>query len=72
MTKNDDLYSQPLGNLKWRKSTFSNPHNCVEVAELVDGRGYALRDSKNPGHSALIFTPGEWDAFVKGAAAGEF
>lgn len=31
-----------------------------------------VRDSKNPGAGALVFTPGEWDAFLDGARGGEF
>jgi hypothetical protein len=31
-----------------------------------------IRDSKNPQGPVLRFTPGEWDAFLAGALAGEF
>jgi hypothetical protein len=58
----------------WHKSSFSGPVNgqeCVEVAYLPDG-GRALRDSKDPNGPVLRFTAGEWDAFTKGARAGEF
>jgi hypothetical protein len=56
----------------WRKSTRSGPYsdNCVEVA-FVSG-GVALRDSKDPDGPALLFTDGEWDAFVGGTKGGEF
>jgi hypothetical protein len=56
----------------WRKSSRSGPwtDNCVEVA-FVDG-AIAVRDSKNPMGSVLVFTPSEWDAFVAGAKDGEF
>jgi hypothetical protein len=61
-----------LANAVWRRSTRSGPYsdNCVEVA-FVDG-AIAMRDSKNPSGSVLIFTPSEWDAFVEGAKDGEF
>ena len=45
--------------------------NCVEVAELEDGR-VAVRHSSAPNGVANIFTPGEWDAFLDGARKGEF
>ena len=60
-----------LGGAVWAKSSRSgNNGNCVEVA-FVDG-AIAVRDSKNPEQRALIFTAGEWDAFVGGAKDGEF
>ncbi len=61
-----------LDNALWRKSARSGPwtDNCVEVA-FVDG-AVAVRDSKNPDGPVLIFTSGEWDAFVDGAKDGEF
>jgi hypothetical protein len=61
-----------LDGLSWIKSSlsFSNS-NCVEVAALPGG-GVAVRSSKNPAGAVLRFTPGEWDAFVGGAKAGEF
>lgn len=31
-----------------------------------------VRDSKDPGGSALVFTPSEWDAFTAGVVGGEF
>jgi hypothetical protein len=43
----------------------------VEVAHL-DGGLVGVRDSKNPGGPALVFTPGEWDAFTGGVTDGEF
>jgi hypothetical protein len=61
--------------LVWAKSSFSNNGgNCVEVSHtLLDTTGRLLvRDSKNPDGSQLSFTPAEWTAFLKGAAAGEF
>lgn len=61
-----------LASAQWRKSTFSaNSGECVEVAVLEDG-GHAVRDSKNPTGSVLIFTPGEWAAFTAGVRDGEF
>jgi len=63
-----------LDRAVWRKSTRSNGNggnNCVAVAFLTDGVT-AVRDSKNPSGPALIFTRGEWAAFVGGVKDGEF
>jgi hypothetical protein len=43
---------------------------CVEVAFVADA--IAVRDSKNTAGPVLVFTRGEWDAFVEGAKDGEF
>jgi Domain of unknown function (DUF397) len=57
----------------WVKSSYSGPTggNCVEVAFLADGE-VAMRNSRDPGGPALIFTRAEWDAFLGGARDGEF
>lgn len=56
----------------WRKSTRSGgADNCVEVATATD-RHVGVRDSKNPDAGILVFTPGEWSAFVAGVRDGEF
>jgi hypothetical protein len=61
-----------LSRAQWLTSTRSgtDSDNCVEVA-FVD-EAIAVRDSKNPGGPALVFTAAEWDAFVGGAKDGEF
>jgi Domain of unknown function (DUF397) len=61
-----------MGGIIWRKSHFSNPSgNCVELAELPDGR-VAMRNSRDPEGPALIYTRCEADAFVRGVKSGEF
>lgn len=57
--------------LRWRKSSFSAVAECVEVAELDDGR-IGVRNSNDPDAGMVAFTRGEIDAFVKGVKAGEF
>ncbi|ETK33779.1 Scr1 family TA system antitoxin-like transcriptional regulator [Microbispora sp. ATCC PTA-5024] len=56
----------------WRKATRSNTvgNQCVEVA-LLRG-GIAVRDSKDPEGPRLMFSPGEWEAFIDGVKGGEF
>ncbi|WP_103350342.1 DUF397 domain-containing protein [Amycolatopsis sp. CA-128772] len=49
--------------------------DCVEYAfiEHTDGVTYtAMRQSAKPDGVILVFTPSEWDAFVKGVRDGEF
>jgi hypothetical protein len=56
----------------WVKSTYSNPSgNCVELARLPGG-GIALRNSRDPGGPALIYTREEIAMFLHGAKDGEF
>jgi hypothetical protein len=62
-----------LHGTSWVKSRRSGPTggNCVEIAFLPDGE-VAVRNSRHPDGPALVFTAAEWDAFVGGAADGEF
>ena len=61
-----------LGHLTWRKSSYTsaNGGNCVEVAEFT-GAAIGVRDSKDPDGPKLLFSSGEWQAFIAGIKAGE-
>jgi len=62
-----------LPGLRWRKSRRSNPSgNCVELAQLADGTGIAVRNSRDPEGPALIYTTEEIQAFILGARDGDF
>jgi hypothetical protein len=62
-----------LSGVRWRKSRRSNPSgNCVELAELPDGTGIAVRNSRDPEGPALIYTVEEIAAFILGARDGDF
>ncbi|MFY1597351.1 DUF397 domain-containing protein [Micromonospora sp. WMMD737] len=55
----------------WRKSTRTQQSGqCVEVARV--GESVGVRDSKDPTGPVLVFTPGQFAAFLEGAAEGEF
>jgi Domain of unknown function (DUF397) len=60
-----------LSAASWRTSSFSQSGECVQTAFLPGG-SVAVRHSKDPDGSLLIYTRGEWDAFLKGAKDGEF
>jgi hypothetical protein len=55
----------------WRKSRYSNPTgNCVEVAELAEGR-IAVRNSRHPDGPALLYTGAGMAAFIQGVKGDE-
>ncbi|MFW5415579.1 DUF397 domain-containing protein [Nocardiopsis sp. CNT-189] len=56
----------------FRTSSYSNAssNNCVEVADTP--RASAVRDTKNRGLGALLFTSPEWQAFLDAAKRDAF
>jgi hypothetical protein len=61
-----------LTGAKWHKSTRSSGGNsCVEVADNLP-RIVAVRDTKDRAGGTLIFTRGEWAAFLDGVKEGDF
>jgi len=56
--------------LHWRKSTFTDNGQCVEVAETDDG--VLVRNSNHPDAGTVLFTRAEMAAWVLGCKAGEF
>jgi hypothetical protein len=65
----------PTGDLpasEWIKSQLSGAQgNCVEMAKLPSGE-IAMRNSRDPGGPALIFTRDEIAAMIGGAREGDF
>ncbi|WP_083934295.1 DUF397 domain-containing protein [Nocardiopsis baichengensis] len=53
----------PLRELRFRKSSYSTPQNCVEVAD-VPGMS-AVRDTMNRQRGHLEFPSAEWTAFLR-------
>ena len=62
-----------LTGARWVKSSYSGPTggNCVEVAFLAGGQ-VAVRNSRRQSCPALVFSAGEWDAFIGWARDGQF
>ncbi|WP_434593605.1 DUF397 domain-containing protein [Streptomyces sp. A5-4] len=60
-----------FSGVTWEKSPFSGGNdNCVEFG--VIGDLVAVRDSKRPEQTPLVYTRGEIAAMVAGAKAGAF
>jgi hypothetical protein len=58
-------------DLTWVKAQYSGSNGqCVEIAS-APGK-VAIRDSKDPGGPILVYTIGEFKAFLHGAQNGEF
>jgi len=61
-----------MADIRWRKSSYSNNGDCVELAPLGDGM-VGIRDDKLRDDSPVLrFTRAEMLAFLQGAKAGEF
>jgi len=60
-----------LSRAEWRKATYSGNGgaSCVEVASNLPSL-VAVRDSKDRGGPALLFTPAEWAAFTAALKTG--
>jgi hypothetical protein len=54
--------SSSIPDYLFRKSTYSQPQNCVEVADLPGGS--AVRDTQNREAGHLMFGPQEWAGLV--------
>jgi hypothetical protein len=64
--------SPDLTGAVWRKSSHSNgAANCVEVALLTDG-SVAVRHSRRPDGTMIVYSRSEWAAFVAGVKDEEF
>ena len=68
----DGVLPGDLAGVRWRKSARSSAQgNCVELAQLP-GQGVAVRNSRDPGGPALLFTDAELEAFLGGVKDGDF
>ncbi|MEV5413630.1 DUF397 domain-containing protein [Thermopolyspora sp. NPDC052614] len=71
----DALSPDELAKVAWHISTKSDNGggNCVEAGPLADGTGrVAVRHSRHPNGEVIVYTRGEWEAFIAGAKEGEF
>ncbi|MCD0445653.1 DUF397 domain-containing protein [Glycomyces sp. A-F 0318] len=75
MSTEQQLSAIELAGIHWQTSTLStnNGGNCVEAGPLADGSGrVAVRHSRHPEGSLIVYTRAEWTAFFAGAKDGEF
>lgn len=68
-------FSNPQGacvEVAFKKSSFSAQNGgCVEVSR-PSANQILVRDTKDRSLTPHVYTDVEWDAFIKGAKAGEF
>lgn len=69
------MHNRPdLSAAEWRKSSYSggsDPDSCVEVADGFPGVT-PVRDSKDPGGPALVFSAEAFADFVGAIKSGQF
>ncbi|WP_424531932.1 DUF397 domain-containing protein [Sphaerisporangium viridialbum] len=66
---------EELAGVAWHISTKSanGGGECVEAGPLADGtERVAVRHSHHPDREVILYTRGEWQAFIAGVKAGEF
>ena len=64
-----------LAGVAWHISTHSanGGAQCVEAGALADGsERVAVRHSRRPDAEVILYTRGEWEAFIAGVQDGEF
>ena len=54
----------------WITSSYCTASSCVEV--LITADSVAVRDTKDRGIPALVYTADEWRQFLSGVKDGEF
>ena len=59
-----------MTELKWRKSSYTEKYNCVEVA--MSPTATAVRDSKNPDGGMLHVSSAMWRSFLDAVRSGRF
>ncbi|WP_328957195.1 DUF397 domain-containing protein [Kitasatospora purpeofusca] len=71
MTSKPDPAEIDFSDVIWEKSPFSGgSDNCVEFGLI--GEFVAIRDSKNPTQTPLVYTRAEIAALLDGAKSGAF
>ncbi|MFF0578590.1 DUF397 domain-containing protein [Streptosporangium saharense] len=67
--------SEDLARVAWHISTKSDNAggSCVEAGLFADGSGrVAVRHSHHPDGEVIVYSRGEWEAFIGGVKDGEF
>jgi hypothetical protein len=62
---------RPTMRRPWRKSTFSDPNNCVEAGMLADGT-VVMRNSNDHSQGILHLERSAMAALLAGIKAGQF
>ncbi len=62
--------SNGLESGEWRKSSYSQVGECVEVAKLSRGT-IGVRDTKSPDGPVLTYSAADWRAFLEGMRTGQ-
>ncbi|MER5351340.1 DUF397 domain-containing protein [Kitasatospora sp. NPDC002551] len=68
MINKPDPAELDFSGVSWAKSPFSGGGNCVEFG--VIGQYVAIRDSKNPTQTPLVYTRTEIASLLDGAKSG--
>jgi hypothetical protein len=72
MGAHNGMPSSSLPNAEWQSSQRGDPQAAQVEMAVLPGGSIAMRNSRDPGGPALIYTHAEIEAFIAGAKDGDF
>lgn len=72
MGAHNGMASSSLPEAEWQSSQHGDPQEAHVEMAVLPGGSIAMRNSRDPGGPALVYTHAEIEAFIAGAKDGDF